>query len=469
MRLFLSSFGAMTLILLQSASDGKLQNITGFMEGASSVTISEGSTAAPAGRIIPVTLRGDRTRIDGKNLTYMGSRTTLQDGDIIEIAGGRTNELILSNMSLPNGQHAIVRNKGLIRARYAVLGGELQNVTVDFYNKGADEYGLQCDFLGVDSDGEGNCNGMTVKGVKLRAFNDNWNLYIGDDELDYNNGSGTVQTRNLHLDHFWVEVTEDVSNPLLEVGGAFDTRGDFGYNEGLTMSNFIINGNNHTLTSGIMWAFNHKDLTVRDWDIRDVNVSVTPGTLHARLMILNGTGQAYNIKATNYYGNILQILPAKRTSNPNGQFLYHNIIGYNNLNYSLVEVNIYEGETLFLPYVEEAWTEGNFLTAFNMGLNPHPNTHVSTCVEFFNSSGMVSNSVVINGHNDDGVVQGYNDGGTNNVSVDDNTKTQLNTTTFVPARTSSLKGAGTDNGIGFDFYGTKRPSKPTIGAVEVGD
>lgn len=350
---------------------------------------------------------------------------------------------------------------------------------IDFYDQdGESEYGITVldktyPFWGavmLDSDDTGEWENVDIAGFIFDVKDGLDYIFMGGQNgQPYNNGEGKFESKNLTVRNIKYSLTQNCSKTLLNIYGNISEGEDENFHENLTIHDIIIEGNGYTLYKGIQ-ALNNKNFTLYNLKITDVNESNVPGTSHDRIATLYGTGQAYNLFAENYYGNILQVAPVKRDTDPDGDFKLWNIIGYNNQNYSCVEINVYN-DLLINEYISECPTRGDFITAYNMGLNPSVDTYTSTCLDIFNATDVeVYNSVVINGHNAASVV---NPGasGSNNLLFADNTAAKIaNAVTFSPAIDSPLRGAGTDFTPVWallDFNGVSRPTNNAdVGAAQ---
>lgn len=230
--------------------------------------------------------------------------------------------------------------------------------------------------------------------------------------------------------------------------------------------------------------------------VKNVNLTVTPGTLHARLFFAKGIGEMYNNRAEDYYGNLCVQWLFTRGSTPASTRMYNNI-GINSQYYSLLEVQT--PAELTGAGVTYATPEIYYNTAINMG--QHPNltqaNFASVVVDVYVLNGatpIIRNNVGINvlaegnqyrGYNfvinpagptiDDviqsnnlplksaAVIDGYEDGYNSYTDAG-----YLNLTDLKMSQSSPLRGTATPiDGITLDYYAHLRSANtPSVGAVE---
>src|SRR5690606_3933212 len=188
-----------------------------------------------------------------------------------------------------------------------------------------------------------------------------------------------------------------------------------------------------------------------------------------RLITLKGTGDFYNIKATNYYGNVVQTMPARRVGATGENVRFWNIIGYNNAKYALVEMNGTGNDQIYLnPNIEVCNLTGDFNTAHTIG---HTGTDWHAGIlDAFGTAGTltVNNSVIQNANV---LTTNVGAAGSNNYvhPTVESVSPNISTTTFMPAAGSPIiitGGTTPEYGMS-DITGVARPSPgATLGALQ---
>lgn len=429
----------------------------------------------PVGRTIPITLNSGNTIINGNSLPYESGTTQVQDGDTIIIQGGETDFLQFTNFNLASGK-ATVKNNGLVEVANGMhVTGVTKNMDFNFYNQdGINEYGIIVYWhqegtparVWFDTTNQGNWENVTFRGFNEQLYDDGIGSPIfqfgTNTPLSYNNGAGTLCSDGLTVSHvrLWMDAEEPtfIFQDIIKFPGLPDN--DTGHHKNLTIDNIIMDALGEDIETLIL-ARNVENLVISNFELTRYNNDKIPGTFHARLIKIGGNGRIFNVKSTDYYGNIFQIYPLRRI----GQSLdwkIHNVIGYDCPMYSLFEAQL-DPSNLATGFFESAPIIIYHATAKQLGYSEQFRSDI---IDQFNYTGAeVYNSVV-----DDCYDVGIGTGANNYIYPDvQGVDPNINTTTFVPGSGSPLIGQGgvVPEWASLDYYGNTRPSSgATIGAVE---
>src|SRR5690606_5198064 len=221
-------------------------------------------------------------------------------------------------------------------------GEPVKNITFDFYQGGIHGIktvrGSEFSVIILDAYDVGGWENVTILGLEgaMNWGNSHSFLAFSFDGIPYNNGSGAIASKNLKIDYIKVTIQAQMTYPIINFWGDINASSDTNYHEDLEIGGHIEIVGPGTFTANKVMEIGN----ARRYKVHGINIDgIATEGLHNRLITLKGTGDFYNIKATNYYGNVVQTMPARRVGATGENVRFWNIIGYNNAKYALVEMN----------------------------------------------------------------------------------------------------------------------------------
>lgn len=428
----------------------------------------------------------DKILLDGADTSK--SWYPLLPGDTFKIVGGTYTGITFNNLSVSSGLITVTNNDSVIQSTNLVLGGDVfNNVNIDFHNtaSGSVKYGfVQSDsvFSGdkviIDNDAVGGFKNLTMKGIRsYNNFNRSWNLY--SQELPYMNGTGVIALENFVCEDCEFACDGEILSSAIDFGGFIEesTDQDKGYTQNIRFSRINFLGGNYNLTMGNCQGYIIEDFVINDcWPVANN---------HPRIIDVGGTGTVQRITGEHNYGPLVKVVGFNRT--PDGTQatnIIRNVSGKTSRKYSVVEVHsaqaddaVWTGVTVrnIVKVLGVSAVDTGTMTYFDGSpfVGGNPPYYTSTMLDVYGNATdiIVKDCTSINPYAMEGqsisLINGPAETQTNNYLSADNTLAKINTTTFIPASDSILKGAGlTDVDLPTDYYGTTRINPPTIGAVE---
>lgn len=428
---------------------------------------------------------GDLT-IDGSNLIYEGSPTTIQNGDIIEIEGGTYNSITTTNLSV-NETPVIIKNVNdeSITSKYFYIEGSQKNINYKFDNNGSVLKGLTLimesqETMHIDRAAVGNVENINISGIKYIIENTtpDGGIFIRhsqDSTISYANGSGTTALKNISIENIEFDFTARTDfSPWYLMSfnkGELSTSTDTNFIDGIIIRNIRATGPFYTSTA--IEIKNCQNALIDDVYFDSLNNDWTDNPPHARIILVQGQGIIENCYMRNGMGNVAVIWGYNRLANSSPSII-RNCMSYNSFRYSTAEIQGFSNLIVsgiseaphykMLGLVADTLDTGNYFSGCAGDIYP-----------LLGGTFEARNSVSINGHsNNSGQNNTFNNmaGGTgtlsNNAVYANRTLAGVEDETYIPQLGSPLIGAGIANiDMVDDYYGNIRPNPPAIGAAEL--
>lgn len=419
----------------------------------------------PVGRTINVGSGSGMLTIDGANLTYEGSPTSAQEGDVIVIAPGTYQStqwplgaINIQNFNLSAGFCRITCGGPVsIDGEVHFLGVNPQRgVHLDF--DGAVEFITNYpELIRIDEPQVGG-----YERIKISNFSITMQVGINYLIRHYCNSIMYPDVAIKDLEVYNIDINGDCYNPI--VIGNSNEEIDSGYCEDVNIHDINIVGPNSAGT--VIKLGNTEGFEIHD--IIGDQVNMPEDTAHGRFIYAFGRGDIYNVGIKESGGAAAVISMFSRF--PDQVCRIFNVFSYNGHRYSAAEFRSYSsfhvlgqtykcaGEGDFVSFYTNHDSAGYGCTAFDLYDNVSTDYQLRNSVAVNPQSGGLGS--IWQGSSIKAPVVSFN------VIESDNSDTLLSSD-MVPGIGSVLTGSGVNvPGIHKDATGVVRSNPPTIGAIE---
>ncbi|WP_316810272.1 hypothetical protein [Pedobacter heparinus] len=403
------------------------------------------------------------------NLTIDGKTFTINGPTLFKIKAGNYSTINVVNFVQDEANPVYVKNNGLVEVTNGQsVFSNLRNVTFSGDGTSGITNGFifrDISYRAIKLDESQPLNKFTFQYVSFKNIGNLVMVFLREKVYDGTPDSYSEDLKFLHIDC-------DNTSALLACGGYIDVanpKSITGVIKNLEVG--YVNFRNSPGVGNVIYAQNAENYNVHHNVVNNVNTDYTSG--HPGIFMLGGNGQFHHNQITNHYGNAIRAWGHAIGTTPKEILIYNNIV-VNSRKYSGFEVQAFD--YTIIPG-KSTYTNAKVFnnTVGNINLNKDWQGNVIDVYSLNGGKCDVFNNLAFNLYSvgsDKAYIAGQQSDlkatESNNVYFKSSKEAGLvDESSFKLSSSSPAKGTGRyDTLLKDDYYGTSRPSSPSIGAVE---